>query len=99
MRISLDYKTIFDLKNFVQNSTTVAVVNHPTFVNKYANRSNGGIPIFAQERINERATRRMAELKLIEEERRQHKLFREEIILSGGCAPFIPHNPVSLYYD
>jgi len=33
-------------------------VNYPGFVNKYANRSNGGIPIFAQERIKERAAKR-----------------------------------------
>lgn len=30
----------------------------PTFVNKYTNRSNGGIPIYAQERMQERAARR-----------------------------------------
>ena len=39
---------------FVQGQST-----HPQhgwrFVNKYANRSNGGIPIFSEERLKERA--------------------------------------------
>nr|CAB3263164.1 uncharacterized protein LOC104265751 [Phallusia mammillata] len=59
-------------------------VNYPGFVNKYANRSNGGIPIFAQERIKERAARRLAELKVAEEDRKQqeHQL-RQQLLMAG----------------
>ena len=31
--------------------------NYPGFVNKYNNRSNGGIPCFSEERLLERATK------------------------------------------
>ncbi|XP_076800920.1 uncharacterized protein LOC143445595 isoform X1 [Clavelina lepadiformis] len=58
--------------------------SYPGFVNKYANRSNGGIPIFAQERIKERAARRLAELKLAEEDRKQQESqLRQQLLMSG----------------
>lgn len=33
------------------------VKNYPNFVNKYLNRSNGGIPCFSEERLLERAAK------------------------------------------
>ncbi|XP_072175344.1 uncharacterized protein [Diadema setosum] len=36
-----------------------AVKKYPPFVNRYTNRSNNGIPMFSQERIEERAKQRM----------------------------------------
>ncbi|XP_066268250.1 uncharacterized protein [Branchiostoma lanceolatum] len=36
-------------------STNVKIPRYPPFVNRYANRSNHGIPIFSQERLQERA--------------------------------------------
>ena len=48
-------------KNKVNNEMNKFVKNfvkqNPTFVNKYANRSNGGIPCFSEERLLERAAK------------------------------------------
>ncbi|MGH0137491.1 UNVERIFIED_CONTAM: hypothetical protein FKN15_063875 [Acipenser sinensis] len=38
-----------------QKNTRRAAMVNPLFVNRYANRSNGGIPIYSQERLLERA--------------------------------------------
>ncbi|XP_077989987.1 uncharacterized protein LOC144444443 isoform X3 [Glandiceps talaboti] len=42
---------------------------YPTFINRYQKRSNNGIPIFSQERIDERATKRMEEMKKLMQEK------------------------------
>nr|XP_039257759.1 uncharacterized protein LOC120334341 isoform X2 [Styela clava] len=58
---------------------------YPTFVNRYTHRSNGGIPIYAQERMQERAARRLAEMKLAEEEkiRRQNEIMLGKLDENG----------------
>ena len=38
--------------------TVNAIIKMPLFVNRYANRSNGGIPMFAEERLRERRAKR-----------------------------------------
>ena len=40
------------MKKYVKNFK-----NFPGFVNKYEGRSNGGIPCFSEERLNERAAK------------------------------------------
>ncbi|XP_063950934.1 cytosolic carboxypeptidase 2-like isoform X3 [Lytechinus pictus] len=46
-------------KTFRIGKCTQAVKKYPPFVNRYAKRSNHGIPMFSQERIQERAKLRM----------------------------------------
>ncbi|RXM30079.1 Cytosolic carboxypeptidase 3 [Acipenser ruthenus] len=41
-----------------QKNTRRAAMVNPLFVNRYANRSNGGIPIYSQERLLERAKKK-----------------------------------------
>ncbi len=45
------------VKNFIKNT--------PPFVNRYKDRSNGGIPCFSEERLLERASKVRTELYLI----------------------------------
>ena len=40
------------------------IIKMPPFVNRYANRSNGGIPMFAEERIKERQAKKTIETSL-----------------------------------
>nr|XP_006004787.2 PREDICTED: uncharacterized protein LOC102352964 [Latimeria chalumnae] len=49
----------------------VALKAYPLFVNRYANRTNGGIPIFAQERLLERAAKRREQMKVVPAEQNQ----------------------------
>ncbi|XP_078584263.1 uncharacterized protein LOC144866622 isoform X3 [Branchiostoma floridae x Branchiostoma japonicum] len=44
-------------------STNVKIPRYPPFVNRYANRSNHGIPIFSQERLQERAQKSLEKQK------------------------------------
>ncbi|XP_030829550.1 uncharacterized protein LOC580601 isoform X4 [Strongylocentrotus purpuratus] len=46
-------------KTFRIGKCTQALKKHPPFVNRYAKRTNHGIPMFSQERIQERAKLRM----------------------------------------
>ncbi|PAA61456.1 hypothetical protein BOX15_Mlig000412g2 [Macrostomum lignano] len=45
-------------KNWEEASSRVRIKQYPMFVNKYAGRSNHGIPCFSEERLLERANRR-----------------------------------------
>ncbi|XP_077868214.1 uncharacterized protein LOC100369281, partial [Saccoglossus kowalevskii] len=47
------------------------VKKYPVFVNKYQRRSNNGIPMFAQERLDERATKRMEEMKKLLQDKQE----------------------------
>ncbi|XP_019632658.1 PREDICTED: uncharacterized protein LOC109476216 [Branchiostoma belcheri] len=44
-------------------TTNVKIPKYPPFVNRYANRSNHGIPIFSQERLQERAQKSLEKQK------------------------------------
>ncbi|XP_033640289.1 uncharacterized protein LOC117300677 isoform X2 [Asterias rubens] len=50
----------------------------PAFVNRYIGRSNSGIPMFAQERLEERAIKRMDAMKKLEQERQSTALQMSE---------------------
>ncbi|GCC16833.1 hypothetical protein chiPu_0017362 [Chiloscyllium punctatum] len=55
--------------------------SYTPFVNQYANRSNGGIPMFAQERIVERTAKRLKEMEKAEklqEQSNSHLLRKKE---------------------
>nr|XP_026690269.1 uncharacterized protein LOC104265751 isoform X2 [Ciona intestinalis] len=66
----------------------------PAFVSKYSNRSNGGIPIFAQERIKERAARRLAELNVAKEDKQQQQ---EQLAEQWAEIQNFPRLPTNLY--
>eukprot|EP00057_Strongylocentrotus_purpuratus_P007594 XP_011662068.1 PREDICTED: uncharacterized protein LOC580601 isoform X8 [Strongylocentrotus purpuratus] len=51
--------SISRLQTFRIGKCTQALKKHPPFVNRYAKRTNHGIPMFSQERIQERAKLRM----------------------------------------
>jgi len=57
------------------NSSSISTIKIPHFVNRYANRSNGGIPMFAEERLRERRARK-AEV--------------SSTVLSDTCSPHEP---------
>jgi len=40
------------------NNSSISTIKIPHFVNRYANRSNGGIPMFAEERLRERRAKK-----------------------------------------
>ncbi|XP_078664837.1 uncharacterized protein LOC144907542 isoform X9 [Branchiostoma floridae x Branchiostoma belcheri] len=52
-------------------TTNVKIPKYPPFVNRYANRSNHGIPIFSQERLQERAQKRVEEKEKTRQDDRQ----------------------------
>ncbi|XP_048386500.1 cytosolic carboxypeptidase 2-like [Stegostoma tigrinum] len=59
----------------------VALKSPTPFVNQYANRSNGGIPMFAQERLVERTAKRLKEMEKAEklqEQSNAHLLRKKE---------------------
>jgi len=49
--------------SFSENQSLKKLKVNPHFVSKFAHRSNGGIPIFSEERLHERALRRMVEIR------------------------------------
>ncbi|XP_067840829.1 uncharacterized protein [Heptranchias perlo] len=49
-------------KDRTKQMSRVALKSYSPFVNRYANRSNGGIPTFAQERLVERTAKRVKEM-------------------------------------
>ncbi|XP_078069817.1 uncharacterized protein LOC144494107 [Mustelus asterias] len=49
-------------KHRTKQMNLVALKSYTPFVNQYANRSNGGIPMFAQERLMERTAKRVKEM-------------------------------------
>nr|XP_054750864.1 cytosolic carboxypeptidase 2-like isoform X4 [Lytechinus pictus] len=57
--VTPSYRAMSRLQTFRIGKCTQAVKKYPPFVNRYAKRSNHGIPMFSQERIQERAKLRM----------------------------------------
>nr|XP_054750871.1 cytosolic carboxypeptidase 2-like isoform X5 [Lytechinus pictus] len=53
--VTPSYRAMSRLQTFRIGKCTQAVKKYPPFVNRYAKRSNHGIPMFSQERIQERA--------------------------------------------
>ncbi|XP_041479529.1 uncharacterized protein LOC121427202 isoform X10 [Lytechinus variegatus] len=57
--VTPSYRAMSRLQTFRIGKCTQALKKYPPFVNRYAKRSNHGIPMFSQERIQERAKLRM----------------------------------------
>ncbi|XP_078664831.1 uncharacterized protein LOC144907542 isoform X3 [Branchiostoma floridae x Branchiostoma belcheri] len=62
-------------------TTNVKIPKYPPFVNRYANRSNHGIPIFSQERLQERAQKSLEKQKAA---LRLRRYLREQNFPSGS---------------
>jgi hypothetical protein len=58
----------------MQKIVTRYAKSYPAFVNKYNGRSNGGIPCFSEERLLQRASKRMTEMKKRVEEHQRSNL-------------------------
>ncbi|XP_078398375.1 cytosolic carboxypeptidase 2-like [Cetorhinus maximus] len=68
-------------KHRTKQMSQMVLKSYTPFVNQYANRSNGGIPMFAQERLVERTAKqvkRMENAEKLQEQSNSHLLRRKE---------------------
>uniref|UniRef100_UPI00398E6297 cytosolic carboxypeptidase 2-like isoform X2 n=1 Tax=Pristiophorus japonicus TaxID=55135 RepID=UPI00398E6297 len=68
-------------KGRTKQMSRVVLKRYSPFVNRYANRSNGGIPTFAQERLMERTAKRVKEMEnaeKLQEQSNSHLLRKKE---------------------
>ncbi|XP_022106220.1 uncharacterized protein LOC110987635 isoform X8 [Acanthaster planci] len=71
------------------DKTVQMIKKYPPFVNRYIGRSNNGIPMFAQERLEERASKRMETVKKLEQERLERQATAFQTQLSEEDAHFL----------